>query len=879
MAAREGGGVEISFEWPFTSVVERLTAVLESADAGRRPEIARAFLDRPAKPSDWRQRVLGLQIPAVARAFALSGAEVPPAFRKDLATRFSQWARSMPDAVVRGVADGFPAGPIRGDIGEALMDALRSAEEDAAREKAMEVLCVVEPREVMTQMISVLKTDPNPHVRRLQALLLGALKEQVEAIAHAHDHDPDEEVRFSCLMALGLGSHPLGLEKILEAGESDDASGVIMALMSHKSEEAGAALLERAFADPGDVLIEATAADLVGADADPEPEWPDLSSLKTPALVTRALKFLKSRDDDKRCIALLILGALRADEATEALVKVLGDSDPLIQAEAANALGRLKVEAAIPALIPLAVSLPEASRALARLEATQATSALAKVLVRGREASCRAAAAKALGALGGSEAEEGLVKGLQDREARVRAASVDALSVLKSARGEEVRPLLKDRTASVRCAAVRAAGDLGLMSCLDDLITLSKDRAEGVRPAALTALWRLSQMEPAQDRVQAPKAPPSHDLLRLLLLPWSRSVDEGTRMMTSAPDSETWIAALLDFHAAPPNDWVSGALKRQEPLSFVLGSRAELSGASRGRLVRRMTAWLLSQPYPPAMFVLSSAQVPSRLTSELAAELASALEATPDPGGQSRLVAGLQALPPSVTLASLQPLLRHRSRNVRRGAASVLVSYKDAESRAALKRSLKDPDYLVRAVALGALSPTYEPDVRRLALMSKDPSTEVRVDAVLALAGINSQTSNRYLEQIALRNARTLVRLTASGCLAARDRAFVPRFLEALNAAFADREASNVFDRIEDPSGFIADGLRAMNPDGPTDLEQSASWFLEMIERRSDPLEEPGRDPEEAIANLIQEATSVASHTAIVSLWRLLDEGRLTPAG
>ena len=879
MAANKGGGVEISFEGPFTSVVERLTAVLESTDAGRRAEMARAILDRPAKPADWRQRVPGVQIPAVARAFAQFGGEAPPAFRKDLASRFSQWARSMPGAVVRGVADGFPAGPIRGDIGEALMDALRSGEEDAEREKAMEVLCVVEPREVMTQMISVLKTDPNPHVRRLQALLLGALKEQVEAIAHAHDHDPDEEVRFSCLMALGLGSHPLGLQKILEAGESDDASGVIMALMSHKSPGAGAALLERAFADPGDVLIEATAADLVGADDDPEPEWPDLSPLKTPALVTRALKFLKGRDDDKRCIALLILGALRADEATEALIKALGDSDSLLQAEAANALGRLKAEAAIPALIPLAMSLPEASRALARLQATQSIPALAKVLARGREAGCRVAAAKALGALGGSEAEEGLLKGLHDREARVRAASVEAFSVMKSARGEDVRPLLKDRTASVRCAAVRAAGDLGLMRCLDDLITLSKDRAEGVRPAALTALWRLSQMEPAQDRVQAPKAAPSQDFLRLLLLPWRTSVDEGTRMMRSTPDPETWIAALLDFHAAPPNEWVSGALKRQEPLSFVLGSRADLSGALRGRLVHRMTSWVLSQPYPPATFVLSSAEVPSRLTSELTAGLTSALEATPDPGGQSMLVAGLQALPPSVTLASLQPLLRHRSRNVRRGAASVLVSYRDAESRAALKRSLKDRDYLVRAVALGALSPTDEPDVRRLALMSKDPSTEVRIDAVLALAGINSKTSNRYLEQIGLRNARTLVRLTAFGCLAARDRAFVPRFLEALNASFEDRETSNVLERIEDSSGFIADGLRAMNRDGPTDLEQNASWFLEMIERRSDPPEEPGAIPEKEVANLIQEATSVSSHTAIVSLWRLIDEGRLAPAG
>lgn len=206
------------------------------------------------------------------------------------------------------------------------------------------------------------------------------------------------------------------------------------------------------------------------------------------------------------------------------------------------------------------------------------------------------------------------------------------------------------------------------------------------------------------------------------------------------------------------------------------------------------------------------------------------------------------------------------------------MSYRDPQSRAALKKSLKDRDYLVRAVALGALSPTDEPDVRRLALMSKDPSTEVRIDAVLALAGINSKTSNRYLEQIGLRNARTVVRLTAFGCLAARDRAFVPRFFEALNASFEDRETSNVLERIEDPSGFIADGLRAMNPDGPTDLEQNASWFLEMIERRSDPLEEPGAIPERDIANLIQEATSVGSHTTIVSLWRLIDEGRLSPA-
>ena len=146
------------------------------------------------------------------------------------------------------------------------------------------------------------------------------------------------------------------------------------------------------------------------------------------------------------------------------LQTLLGDRDIALRVEAARALGRLGLPAALPALI---TALTDAEKGV------------------------RCEVAKALGHFPHAAAVRALVQALTDSEAHVRRQAVDALSAIGSAAIDPLITLLwQSDEEAVRQGAVQALGDIDEERAIEGLMLALRDERGNVRATAVEKLER-----------------------------------------------------------------------------------------------------------------------------------------------------------------------------------------------------------------------------------------------------------------------------------------------------------------------------------------------------------------------------------------------------
>ena len=202
---------------------------------------------------------------------------------------------------------------------------------------------------------------------------------------------------------------------------------------------------------------------------------------------------LESDDIETRRASILVLGRLGYRRATGALTKVL-EIDPLLRADAANALARIGDDAALDSLLNL-IGDPDAAVRQAVVGALNSIGSsrmphLIKPLLLDERPLVRESAAKIAGYFGYSNCADLLLKCCSDEDERVRKAAVEHLPYLEDERVHQVlAEALKTDTPKVRAAAAAAMGIVE--GSETNLINALKDKDPWVRYFASQSLGRL----------------------------------------------------------------------------------------------------------------------------------------------------------------------------------------------------------------------------------------------------------------------------------------------------------------------------------------------------------------------------------------------------
>jgi HEAT repeat protein len=212
---------------------------------------------------------------------------------------------------------------------------------------------------------------------------------------------------------------------------------------------------------------------------------------------TRALRDVRRRDPVRRGRAAEVLGSLRRDEAVPALVDLLGDPDPDVRIVAARALGTIGDPSAAPHLLASVAarrSIPshQIAHAVVRIGAPAQP---AVVYALGHQVdSVRAVAAEVLGLIGAVGAARRVEEALRDDpsvEVRVRAARTLGRLGTRGAVAPLLAGLDPGEPPALRAEAARALGELGTAVSTTALAALLGDAQYQVAHEAARSLLRL----------------------------------------------------------------------------------------------------------------------------------------------------------------------------------------------------------------------------------------------------------------------------------------------------------------------------------------------------------------------------------------------------
>jgi HEAT repeat protein/beta-lactamase regulating signal transducer with metallopeptidase domain len=201
----------------------------------------------------------------------------------------------------------------------------------------------------------------------------------------------------------------------------------------------------------------------------------------------------------------------------ERVVKALSDSDAEVRQQAAFALGQLRSEASVNALIGAledkeAEVRQQAVFALGQIRSPSSARALAAALG-DASAEVRQQAAFALGQLGDPGTAGALAGALKDSDAEVRQQAVFALGQLRDpGSAGALSGALRDAAAEVRQQAAFALGQLGAAQAVPALGAALKDAAAEVRQQAAFALGQLRSKEALPALLEALKTDKSAEI-------------------------------------------------------------------------------------------------------------------------------------------------------------------------------------------------------------------------------------------------------------------------------------------------------------------------------------------------------------------------------
>lgn len=572
--------------------------------------------------------------------------------------------------------------------------------------------------------------------------------------------------------------------------------------------------------------------------------------------LTRLRRELASSDPARRREVVQLLANYPAAEVRTALLGALEDPDVGVRAEAAAAVGRVRLREAVPRLLDW-LDEPEgdlraaAARALGRIGHESAIPSLVRILG-DPNGDVRRAGIAALAAIGGDEVIVPLLGRLDDREPAVRVDAATELGRLGDPRA--VVPMVgraRDDAPEVRAAVYGALGELGDARAVPALIQALRDEAPSARLAAVAALGTLGSEEAVRPLVQ-------------LLDP------EGDARVARAA-----TAALGRIPGASAREAIVRALASSR--TRVMATQAILDRVRRGafagetedaRAMVVLLAEALDQAHEPghatqlartllemASSVGIEAAAPALLSAlrEGRGEPPPILRALGTTGAPEALVPLLERLPSDelrVRMAVLDALERYFERAAPDGRAAdpllavlgevteperepiirLLGTIRAARALPALRALLAHSDPALRLAAVGAIGAIGDPDgAPALLPLLDDPNPRLRYEAARALgAAATAELSARLLERLADREpvdrhalllalARALPRLDESGALSPElERRALERLL-AFSEAHDRQLAARALDAIAAwrPSAAAEPLVRALGRAGP----------------------------------------------------------------
>ncbi len=467
------------------------------------------------------------------------------------------------------------------------------------------------------------------------------------------------------------------------------------------------------------------------------------------------LQKLSSVAADERIHAISVVREERIREGAPQLIQLLKDDNPAVRAEAAFAIGALRVRNAGARLYQLMLNDPSplvranAMVALAELDYKGALNAILNNLDRSdiRE---QIAAIRALGKFGGPKAFNQLIR------------------------------ILRSGNSELRESVIEALGELGDRQVARYLFRYLDQGGSRINRAALVALTRLV---PQQIQGRLPKLLESQDA-ELVKTALGCAADIGcpncgsaiTALIQTAPDpvaaqaadtaaylniQEAIAAIRARLHPRPNIQtrlsflWALGRLGDIDVLPEVLDAIREPVPELRATALRILRILRPESLHPESLvniqqddpFVAAEA---IRLSSEYGSRrwLESGL---PDEGDELRLAAALEGLSwthpfPAEALPRVREWVRHRNPWIRDAAVTLLGSQRDEASAAELAKALTDPDDRVRWSVTRALALIRHPETRGLleSVARNDSLPLVRAYALLGVCA-TSTPSQKWL--------------------------------------------------------------------------------------------------------------------------------------
>jgi cyclophilin family peptidyl-prolyl cis-trans isomerase/HEAT repeat protein len=281
-----------------------------------------------------------------------------------------------------------------------------------------------------------------------------------------------------------------------------------------------------------------------------------------------------------------------------AIAPFLENTDPLVRAYAARALGKLECKqpggAAIAVLLKdddIRVSV-NAARALGDLKDKNAVKPLAAMVTTHKSHHARAAAAEALGKIKEKDGKDALAQGLLDTSVMVRIQSVRALAAILGDKSEMFcDQMRRDGERLVRAEAIRSYGVANLTKRAPELGEIARsDKDPMMRAAAVEALGNL------KDASVLPLLPPA-------LRDPDFSVAATAVTSIGQQKDKTAVPALMDaYRARPERQFVDVQLEVVRVLGEWVRSKRNCSHGgddARGRRVRVAAVESLKNSRPP----------------------------------------------------------------------------------------------------------------------------------------------------------------------------------------------------------------------------------------------------------------------------------------
>ncbi|HEX6745808.1 MAG TPA: HEAT repeat domain-containing protein [Longimicrobium sp.] len=331
----------------------------------------------------------------------------------------------------------------------ALIEALRTDQDETVRTTAAWALGQIENRTATPALVSAMTGDRSVSVRRTAAWALGQMEDPaaVDGLARAM-RDADAEVRVTAIWALGQIEDRRAVPALTAALRDGDAS------IRQKS------------------------------------AWA-LGQIEDRSAVPGLAAALRDSDREVRATAVWALGQIESPEAVPALGGLLRDADANVRNQAAWALGQIEAESAVQPLAGVVQNDASAEVrktavwALGQIEAQSSIPALSAAL-RDRDAGVRAQAAWAIGQVEPAQAPAALVAALRDDDRNVRRQAAWALSQV---RGDPsivapLRAALRDSDPEVKHLALRALARTGDESAAQAVAEMLRDPDPQVRAMA-----------------------------------------------------------------------------------------------------------------------------------------------------------------------------------------------------------------------------------------------------------------------------------------------------------------------------------------------------------------------------------------------------------